>query len=221
MSGRRGVGSFFWFSGVALTVGAIALLGLSLAAGLGMGGVIAGGTLLTIGVIWALVGLGLRAFYGRMEARMERERRLFETGERATAVIEAVQTTGMVVNDLNAQTRVTVRVEPRHGQPWTVTRKMLIPFTAMPRTGDVIEVAFDPANREEVAFETDWRMDTAGGHALVTRRPAAEPAPAPAPATPPATDLLANLELLQRLREDGTLTDEEFEAQKARLLAGG
>jgi hypothetical protein len=219
MSGRRGVGGFFTVAGIVLTVVGIALLGLSLASGLGEGGVITGGVLLMIGVIWAAVGLGLGAFYGRMKARMEQEQRLFETGERATAVIEAVETTGMVVNDLNAQTRITVRVRPRHGGEYTVTRTLLVPFTAMPRTGDLIEVACDPAARETLAFETDWRMDTAGGHALVTRPP--EPAaPAPAPTAPAGTQLLANLERLQKLREEGALTDAEFEAQKARLLAG-
>ncbi|HVE69621.1 MAG TPA: SHOCT domain-containing protein [Solirubrobacteraceae bacterium] len=227
MSGRRGVGGFFSIAGVVLTVVGLGLLSGSLVTGLGAGGAIAGGTLLMIGVIWAAVGLGLGAFYGRMKAKMEDEQRLFETGERATAVIEAVETTGMVVNDVNAQTRVTVRVKPRHGDEYTVTRSLLVPFSAMPRTGDLIEVAYDPADRETLAFETDWRMDTAGGRALVTRRPEAEAsAPAPSPtvaagAPPAATDLLGKLELLQRLREDGALTDEEFEAQKARLLAGG
>ena len=219
MSGRRGVGGFFAIAGVVLTVVGIALLAGSLATGLGQGGAITGGTLLMIGVIWAAVGLGLQAYYGRMKAKMESEQRLFETGERATAVVEGVETTGMVVNDVNAQTRITVRVRPRHGDEFTVTRALLVPFAAMPRTGDEIQVAFDPANRQEVALETDWRMDTAGGHALVTRRPA-EPAATPAPAPAPGADLLGRLELLQRLREDGTLTDEEFEAQKAKLLAG-
>ena len=48
--------------------------------------------------------------------------------------------------------------------------------------------------------------------------------PPPAPAAPVAADdgddLIAQLEKLGELRDKGILTDEEFAAQKARLLAG-
>jgi hypothetical protein len=43
------------------------------------------------------------------------------------------------------------------------------------------------------------------------------PAPAPAPAASQA-DMIAQLEQLGRLHEAGVLTDEEFAAQKAKLL---
>ena len=45
-----------------------------------------------------------------------------------------------------------------------------------------------------------------------------EPPPAPAPAAPPV-DTVAQLRELAQLRDDGILTDEEFSAQKRRLLA--
>ncbi|WP_402462574.1 SHOCT domain-containing protein [Isoptericola aurantiacus] len=50
----------------------------------------------------------------------------------------------------------------------------------------------------------------------------APPPPAPAPAAPaaPADDVLARLERLGQLRDSGVLTDAEFAAQKARILAG-
>ena len=44
-----------------------------------------------------------------------------------------------------------------------------------------------------------------------------EPAPAPAPA--PEEDVITQLERLGALKAQGILTDEEFEAQKAKLLA--
>ena len=44
-----------------------------------------------------------------------------------------------------------------------------------------------------------------------------EPAPAPAPA--PDEDVITQLERLGALKAQGILTDEEFEAQKAKLLA--
>ena len=52
------------------------------------------------------------------------------------------------------------------------------------------------------------------------------PAPAPAPAAPTSdpggggTDLIALLRQLATLRDEGILTDAEFEAKKAQLLAG-
>jgi hypothetical protein len=50
--------------------------------------------------------------------------------------------------------------------------------------------------------------------------PPPQPAAAPAPAPPSTDDVFAQLERLGRLRDDGVLTDAEFSAQKAKLLAG-
>jgi hypothetical protein len=44
-------------------------------------------------------------------------------------------------------------------------------------------------------------------------------APAPAPAAPSESDTIAQLEKLGELKEKGILTDEEFAAQKAKILA--
>ena len=49
--------------------------------------------------------------------------------------------------------------------------------------------------------------------------PAAAPAPAPAPAAPAMTsDLITQLKSLAELRDQGVLTEDEFAAQKAKLL---
>lgn len=47
----------------------------------------------------------------------------------------------------------------------------------------------------------------------------AAPAP-PAPTAQTSDDMFAQLEKLGKLRDAGVLTDEEFAAQKARILAG-
>jgi hypothetical protein len=48
---------------------------------------------------------------------------------------------------------------------------------------------------------------------------AAEPAPQPAPSAPPANvDPISQLERLGALRDQGILTEEEFAAQKAKVL---
>jgi hypothetical protein len=46
------------------------------------------------------------------------------------------------------------------------------------------------------------------------------PAPAPAAAPAPATDVVGQLTALAGLRDKGILTDDEFAAQKAKILAG-
>lgn len=52
--------------------------------------------------------------------------------------------------------------------------------------------------------------------------PPPAPAPAPAPAAAPAAqvDVVAQLKGLAELKEQGVLTDAEFQAQKARILGG-
>jgi len=49
--------------------------------------------------------------------------------------------------------------------------------------------------------------------------PAAAPPQAPAPATAAGTDRISALKQLGELRSQGVLTDAEFEAEKARILA--
>jgi hypothetical protein len=49
---------------------------------------------------------------------------------------------------------------------------------------------------------------------------AAPPAPAPAPVAAPAPDPIEQLKQLAALKEQGILTDEEFAAQKAKILGG-
>lgn len=46
------------------------------------------------------------------------------------------------------------------------------------------------------------------------------PAPAPAPASSGTSDMLEQLKALGELKAQGVLTEEEFAAQKARILAG-
>ncbi len=46
------------------------------------------------------------------------------------------------------------------------------------------------------------------------------PPAAPPPAAAPATDVVTQLKGLAELREQGILTDDEFAAQKAKILAG-
>jgi hypothetical protein len=50
-------------------------------------------------------------------------------------------------------------------------------------------------------------------------QPQYAPAPAPAPAAPSESDTIDQLEKLGELKDKGILSDEEFAAQKAKILA--
>jgi hypothetical protein len=50
--------------------------------------------------------------------------------------------------------------------------------------------------------------------------PEAAPAPAPAPAAPSGASMIDQLKELGELKSQGILTEDEFAAQKAKLLAG-
>ena len=224
-SGRGGILGFFLVGGIGLAgVGAyLALAG-------GTEGAGAGVVLASIGAIWALVALAVRGVYVGMHRRAMAERELFETGRRATAIVEQVETTGMVLNNVNQQIVLGLRVQPPGEPEFTHRRRMFVPFHGMPRTGDLIEVAYDPADRSRLALATDWRSDTAGGRLLLLRRPG-EPGQmsaglqAGAAAThgggTRADPVIEQLERLDRLRQSGTLTYTEFEEQKARILSEG
>jgi phosphoglycolate phosphatase-like HAD superfamily hydrolase len=47
----------------------------------------------------------------------------------------------------------------------------------------------------------------------------AQPAPAPAPPAPEAPDMVTQLKQLAELKDQGILTEAEFDAQKTKLLA--
>jgi len=91
----------------------------------------------------------------------------------------------------------------------------------MARTAVVAGTATAVSNRVSRRQAGRWAAQDAqayGGQQYYEPPPAApEPAPPPAPAG--GDDVIAQLERLGQLKSSGVLTDAEFEAQKARLLA--
>ncbi len=85
------------------------------------------------------------------------------------------------------------------------------------------KAAAQQAQAEQAAAAQQAQIDAAVAQQLAAQQaPAApEPAPAaPAPVAAPANDAMAQLERLMQMKQAGMLTDEEFAAAKAIVLAG-
>jgi hypothetical protein len=127
-------------------------------------------------------------------------------------------------------------VQPRHGAEFVHQRKIVLPFGSVVQPGYLVEVAYDPANPDNVAIETDPRyVATAPAQYIKTRPPdqqqaqpvhafTAAPSSSPAASAPPSTGspptLIEQIERLARLRDSGALTEAEFQEQKRQLLEG-
>jgi hypothetical protein len=103
-----------------------------------------------------------------------------------------VKDTGTTVNN-QPRVRLRLRVQPEDGPPFEVERKLLVSRLAIPRVGERVEVAYDPDDRYRFTFR------------------AADVADAPS--------RLDELAKLGELRSSGILTENEFEAEKRRILA--
>ena len=82
----------------------------------------------------------------------------------------------------------------------------------MARTAVVAGTATAVSNRVSRRQAQRW------GYMDQGPEPEPEPAPAPAPAAAPQADPIAQLKELAELKQQGIITEEEFAAQKAKLL---
>lgn len=96
----------------------------------------------------------------------------------------------------------------------TVARTAVVAGTASAVSGRV-------QRRQQARFAEDEAQQTADEQLREQMQAqAAQQQAAPQPAAAPADDLISRLERLAELKKQGVLTDAEFEAQKAKLLAG-
>jgi hypothetical protein len=100
----------------------------------------------------------------------------------------------------------------------TMARTAVIAGTATAVSGAVSHKQQEKAAAQQAQAQAH---DQAVYDAGVAAAQAAAPPPAPAPAAPPAggEDLMAQLRQLGELKAAGVLTEEEFAAAKAKLLA--
>ena len=146
---------------------------------------------------------------------------LMASGSKGVGTVVSVRDTGMTVND-NPRVEMVFRVEPLDGGPtMDLTKKTTVSRVEIPRQGDRYPVWYDPQDTSTWAYATV--ADESGRENLRQMFGAAADSfvgmgtPA-APAGAGGQDVAAQLTQLADLKSQGLLTDEEFEAQKAKLL---
>jgi hypothetical protein len=164
-----------------------------------------------IGVIFVPMGLAplLAVPFGRR--KLERLRGLAEHGRRCPGQIVSVSDTGVTIND-NPRVRMTVRADPPGEAPFTIEKTATVSRVALPRVGDRCTVLYDPADpqgKNAITFEQMAGAATAS--APTPQRRAFEQAQ--------GEDPVARLRRLAELRDQGLITQAEFDEQKRRVLS--
>lgn len=159
--------------------------------------------------------------------KREKAMNLMQSGARGIGTVQSVEDTGMTMNE-NPRVRMVFRVEPLDGSAaFDAEKKTFVSRVEIPRKGDRYPVWYDQSDRSTWAYAT---VHDDEGRAQIRQLfgpqadtitgvgGAAAPA-AVATAAPPAGDPLDRLKKLEELRSAGVLTDAEFGAKKAQLLA--
>ena len=149
---------------------------------------------------------------------------LLETGLKGAGTVISVQDTGMTVND-NPRVKMVFRVEPLDGgAPFDAEKTRTVSRVEIPRQGDRYPVwydAEDPSGTWAYATIADdggrESMRQMFGEVAETFVGMNAPA-APAPPAAQGQDVVEQLKQLADLHAQGILTDDEFAAQKAKLL---
>jgi hypothetical protein len=159
------------------------------------------------------------------KSKQQKAQELMTSGAKGVGTVVSVRDTGMTVND-NPRVEMVFRVEPLDGSPaMDLTKKRTVSRVEIPRQGDRYPVWYDPQDLDNWAFATiadDSGRETMRqmfGAVADTFVGMGAPA-APAPAAGGAQDVTAQLTQLADLKNQGLLTDEEFEQQKQKLLNG-
>jgi hypothetical protein len=109
----------------------------------------------------------------------------------------------------------------RPGLMGTMARTAVVAGTATAVSGSVSRRGAQRAAEQEQAAAYQQQQDAAGQQAMVdqavqAQQTAAQPA---APPAAPSVDRMAKIKEIGEMRSQGLLTDEEFAAEKARILA--
>jgi archaellin len=157
------------------------------------------------------------------KSKKKKAEELMATGSKGVGTVISVQDTGMTVND-NPRVKMTFRIEPLDGGPALDLQKTTtVSRVEIPRQGDRYPVWYDPQDAGTWAYATI--ADESGratmrdlfGDAAETFVGMNAPG-APAPPAAQGQDTVEQIKQLADLHSQGILTDEEFAAQKAKLL---
>ena len=162
---------------------------------------------------------------GFFKSKRKQAAELFETGQKGAGTVISVQDTGMTVND-NPRVKMTFRVEPLDGSPAFDTQKTTtVSRVEIPRQGDRYPVWYDAEDHGKWAYATivddNGRATMRQLFGEVAESFVGMNAPAAPVAAAPQSggqDTVEQLKTLADLHSQGLLTDEEFAAQKAKLL---
>ena len=162
---------------------------------------------------------------GIFKSKRKVAEQLMATGSRGAGTVVQVQETGMTVND-NPRIKMTFRVEPLDGSPaFDAMKTRTVSRVQIPRQGDRYPVWYDPQDTSKWMYATiadDTGRDTIGqlfGDVAQTFVGMGAPdAPAAPAGAPQVQDTVEQLKQLADLHNQGLLTNDEFEQQKAKLL---
>jgi hypothetical protein len=162
--------------------------------------------------------------------KQEQAMNLMAEGAKAVGTVVQVQDTGMTLND-NPRIKMLFRIEPLDGAPaFDAEKTKVVSRVQIPQAGQRYPVWYDLADPSQWAYAT---IADPSGRRQIVEMFGPEPFGAdgagigmPAMAVSVASaaadddDPIAKLERLAKLHQAGALTDEEFTAQKSKLLGG-
>jgi archaellin len=160
--------------------------------------------------------------FGKSKAQKAQD--LMATGSKGVGTVISVQDTGTTIND-NPRVKMVFRVEPLDGSPaLDLEKKATVSRVEIPRQGDRYPVWYDPQDTSTWAFATI--ADDSGrenirqmfGDVAETFVGMNAPGAPPPAAAGGSQDTVETLKQLADLHSQGILSDDEFAAQKAKLL---
>ena len=162
------------------------------------------------------------------KSKQDKAADLMQTGARAVGTVLSVNDTGMTIND-NPRVKMVFRLEPLDGSAaFEAEKTKTVSRVEIPRAGDRYPVWYDQADpttwmfaiiADDTGRATIRQLFGGAADTLTGMGGSAAAVAAAAPAAAPASDPLDRLQKLDALRASGALSDSEFQAQKAKILA--
>jgi hypothetical protein len=154
------------------------------------------------------------------KSKKKKAEELMTTGSKGVGTVLMVQDTGMTIND-NPRIKMSFRIEPLDGTPaFDAQKTTTVSRVMIPRQGDRYPVWYDAQDPStwmySVVTDDNGRATIQQLFGAASEGMVGMGAPAPPPAQ--GQDTVAALQQLADLHSQGILTDDEFAAQKAKLL---